>query len=141
MDPITLAAASALVGAMATDGWAQARDATVALWRRVWPERAEAVAAELELARPRVLAARERHQEDREQALVAGWRVPLEDLLDRDPALAADIRRLVDEQLAPLLPKAEQSRVCSIVQNVTTTGHSRATVAGRDVTVNRKNQP
>ncbi|WP_405842536.1 hypothetical protein [Streptomyces sp. NBC_01518] len=141
MDPITLAAASALVGAMATDGWAQARDATVALWRRVWPERAEAVAAELELARPRVLAARERHQEDREQALVAGWRVPLEDLLDRDPTLAADLRRLVDEQLAPLLPKAEQSRVSSIVQNVTTSGHSQATVAGRDVTVNRPNQP
>lgn len=141
MDPITLAAASALVGAMATDGWTHARDATVALWRQVWPERAEAVAAELDLVRPRVLAAREQHQEDREQALVASWRVPLEDLLDRDPAFAADIRRLTDEQLAPLLSKGEQNRINSIVQKVTTSGHSQATVAGRDVIVNQPKQP
>src|SRR5690349_14355645 len=47
MDPIVLAAGTALVTAMATDAWQSARDGAVALWRKVRPEQAEIVEAEL----------------------------------------------------------------------------------------------
>ncbi|MDB4872445.1 MAG: hypothetical protein JWL97_3449, partial [Gemmatimonadales bacterium] len=39
MDPILVAADTALVGAMATDTWQQARAGAVALWRRLHPDR------------------------------------------------------------------------------------------------------
>src|SRR5271165_5847197 len=59
MDPLVLAAGTALVGAMVTDGWQQARTAVVAWWRKVHPGRADAVGAELDTARAQVLPARE----------------------------------------------------------------------------------
>ncbi|MFE2970039.1 hypothetical protein ACFXKC_41490 [Streptomyces sp. NPDC059340] len=141
VDPVTLAAATALVGAMATDGWQQARDATVALWRRVRPERAEAIAGDLELTRPRVLTARQRGEDDREQALVTSWRLHVQDLLDQDAGLASDVRRLVDECLLPLLPPTEQTSVRAVVQHVDTRDHSQSIVAGRDAHVTQTRRP
>lgn len=43
MDPILVAADTALVGAMATDTWQQARAGAVALWRRLHPDRVVAI--------------------------------------------------------------------------------------------------
>ncbi len=137
MDPISLAAASALVGAMATDGWQQARAATVALWHRVRPEQDEAIATELRTARSTALTARERGETDREQALVSSWRLRLQDLLDRDPALVGDLRRLVDEQLTPALPEAEQARIHTLVQKARATDHSQVSQSGGDMTTHQ----
>ncbi|MDQ3222311.1 MAG: hypothetical protein M3Q75_02395 [Gemmatimonadota bacterium] len=44
MDPIVVAFGTALVGAMATEVWQQARGAVVALWRRVCLQQADIVA-------------------------------------------------------------------------------------------------
>ncbi|MET9250277.1 hypothetical protein [Nonomuraea sp. NPDC003709] len=43
MDSLVLAAATAVVTALSTEGWRQARKAVVALWRRVHPERVPAI--------------------------------------------------------------------------------------------------
>ncbi|OKH98981.1 hypothetical protein A6A06_25610 [Streptomyces sp. CB02923] len=141
MDPITLAAASALVGAMVTDGWQQARDATLALWHRIRPEQDETIATALRTARSTVLTARERGEADREQALVGSWRLRLQDLLDQDPALAGDLRRLVDEHLAPALPAAERTRVRTLVQSARAEGRSQVNQSGRDLTIHQAPPP
>lgn len=130
MDRIALAAGTALVGAMATDAWQQAHAAVVAMWRRVRPERADAVADELESARVLVLAARQTGDEDTEQALAGTWRLQLQQLLDRDPACATELRRLLDEHLAPALAPGEQAAVRSVAQKARATGSSHIIQVG-----------
>ncbi len=132
MDPLVLAAGTALVGAMVTDGWQQTRTAVVAWWRKVHPRRADAVGAELDAARARVLAARERGDEDTEQALAGTWRLRLQELLDQDPAAGPGLARLLEEHLAPALPAAEQARVQQIIINAQAHDQARQYIAGRD---------
>ncbi|WP_251072648.1 hypothetical protein [Streptomyces sp. ISL-43] len=131
---MVLAAGTALVGAMATDGWQQARAATVALWRRVHPDSADPMGAELDALRARVLAAREEEDEDTERALAGTWRLHLQQLLRADPdaGLSAELRRLLDEHLAPLLAADERSRVGSIVMTAEAHDNARVFMAGRD---------
>ncbi|MET8518199.1 hypothetical protein [Streptomyces sp. NPDC005077] len=132
MDPIVLAAGTALVSAMATDAWQQARGATVALWRRIHPEQADHMGAELEALRARVLAARERGDEDTEQALAGTWRLHLQQLLLDDPNLATELQRLLDEQFTPALPPGEQTRIQSLVMRAEARDNARVYMAGRD---------
>lgn len=68
------AATTALVGAMATDLWLQARTAAVAWWRSVRPEQEAQMHHELEEAHSLLLAARERGDGDLGQALGGGTR-------------------------------------------------------------------
>jgi hypothetical protein len=133
MDPVVLAAATALVGAMATDAWREARTAVVAWWRRVHPERADGVSAELEAVRAEVLAARARGDEDTEQALAGTWRLQLQRLLAETPDLGPGLRRLLDKYLAPGLPTGQQARVQQIVINAEARDQARQFIAGRDV--------
>jgi len=136
MDEITLAtaAASALVGAMATDAWRQARDGLVALWRRVRPDRAERIGTELETLHAQVLDARaEDAPAEVLQGLEMTWRGQLGALLQRDPHAAAELRRILDEQLAPALEPGEREQVYKVIQNVTVHGGSDINVAARDV--------
>ncbi|MFG3259857.1 hypothetical protein [Streptomyces sp. NPDC048172] len=132
MDPVTMAAGSALVAAMATDAWQQARDGMVALWRRIHPERAEQISGELETLRGQVLQAREDHDPDTEQSLEGVWRLQLQMLLQRDPQAAGALRRVLDEQLAPVLNQGERERAYSVIQNTTVSGGT-SYVAGRDI--------
>ncbi|MCX4587719.1 hypothetical protein [Streptomyces sp. NBC_01481] len=127
-----MAAGSALVAAMATDAWQQARDGVVALWRRIHPERAEQVGGELEALRTQVLQARHDHDPDTEQALEGMWRLQLQALLQQDPTAADGLRRLLDDQLGPALNPGERERVYSVFQNTTVHGGT-SIVAGRDV--------
>ncbi|MGW4797280.1 hypothetical protein ACWEPC_33150 [Nonomuraea sp. NPDC004297] len=131
MDPIVLAAATALVGAMATDTWQQTRTAVVAWWRKVRSEQAETVQAELEATQIQVLAARERVDPDTEQALTGTWRLRLQQILDEDPTIGPDLQRLLDEHLAPSLLSSEQSRIQQII-NAHAHDQSRQFIAGRD---------
>lgn len=137
MDQIVLAAGTALVSAMATDAWQQARAAVVALWRRAHPKDAESVGSELESTRVRVLAARRDGDEDSERALVGAWRLHLQGLLDNDPAFAVELRRLLDEHLTPALAPGEQALVRSIVQKAKASGSSRIIQVGGDATFNQ----
>lgn len=132
MDPVTMAAGTALVGAMATDAWEQIRDSVVALWRRARPERAEAVGSELEELRSQVLDARSHGDNHTEEALTGAWQIHLQQLLRQDPALAGELRHVLDHHLTPALSKDGQARVQSIVQSATVSG-GVSIQAGRDV--------
>ncbi len=132
MDALVLAAGTAVVGAMATDGWQAARSGIVAWWRRVRPEEAEDVDAALAQVRPRVLAARQARDTSGEEALVSDWRIRLERLLRTDPRLAQELRTLLDDELAPALPASERNRVESLVLRASASGHGRVYQAGRD---------
>ncbi|MBO1420497.1 hypothetical protein [Streptomyces sp. FH025] len=104
MDPelaaLASSAATALVGRLAADGWDQARQAVVALWRRRHPERseeAEVVEAQLVETRETLLAAGESDGGQVEQELTVEWRTRLRDLLRADPSLAVELRRILAE--------------------------------------------
>ncbi|WP_043632386.1 hypothetical protein [Nonomuraea candida] len=132
MDPLVLAAATAVVTAMATEGWQQARNAVVALWRRARPERAEVIAAELEETHAEVVAARRAGDGQAEQDLVGDWQRKLRRLLDADPGLGDELRRVLDEELAPLLPPDRQPGAHNVTITVTVSGQGRANIAARD---------
>ncbi|MEV7008135.1 hypothetical protein [Streptosporangium sp. NPDC051022] len=117
MDPIALAAGTALVTAMTTDAWQQARSGIVALWRRIHPGQADAVEAELGELRGLMLAARRDGDADTERALVTSWQIRLQRLLHEDPALITDLRRILDEELTPPLTPAERIHIGSIVMH------------------------
>jgi hypothetical protein len=118
MDPLVLAAASAVVTAMATDGWQQAREAVVRLWRQSRPNHVPAIETDLDETRAEVMAARTAGDRAAEAGLVADWERKLRRLLDADPALGSELRRVLDEELAPLLPAGGQAGLRNI-QNIT----------------------
>ncbi|MFJ3861811.1 hypothetical protein ACIPRL_37045 [Streptomyces sp. NPDC090085] len=113
MDPITLAttAGAALVAAMATDGWQQARGATVGLWRRFRPERAELVAEDLDELRSDALAAQEAQDTATIEQLAADWQQRLAELLRRRPDLAEDLQAVLDGVLDRSLTDDDRVRV------------------------------
>lgn len=132
MDPLVLAAGTAVVGAMATDGWQTARGALVAWWRRVRPEQADEVDSALAEARPQILAARESDNAVAEEVLVSDWQVRLQRLLLAEPRLADELRRLLDEEITPVLPAPEQARAGSVAMTATASKKGRVYMAGRD---------
>lgn len=127
MDPIAAAAGSALVSAIATDTWQQARDAVVSMWRRVHPHQADGIRSELDTLRGEVLHARENSDPDTESAFEGAWQVKLAQLLRAEPDLVGEMRRVLDQVLVPGLDSAEQTRIGTIR-------------AGRDVNIVRGNQ-
>jgi hypothetical protein len=132
MDPIVLAAGTALVSAMAADSWQQVRTATTALWHRFHPEQADEIAAELETLHASVLNAREQQDHDTEGAITGVWRLRLQQLLVDEPSAVGELRRLLEEHLAPALPPDEQRGVQSIVMKAEARDHARVYMAGRD---------
>ena len=116
VEPIAEAFGTALIAAMATDTWQQARKAVAALWRRVRPlESADTVEGELESLRDRILAARQAGRADTEQALAGVWQSRCQALLLDDPALAAELWQVLGEILTPMLGLAERTRIGEIV--------------------------
>ncbi|TYB61881.1 hypothetical protein FXF51_27860 [Nonomuraea sp. PA05] len=138
MDPIVLAAGTALVAAMATDAWQAARDGAVNLWQRARPGEAEAVGAELASVRGQVLDARADGDEDTERALAGSWQIRLAALLRADPAMAVEIQRVLDEVLRPALAPDEQGRAGSVVMEAKASGQARIYQAGRDQHINER---
>lgn len=135
MDALALAAASALVSVLATEGWQDGRRAVVALWRRARPEQAPAVEADLAESRTELLAAREAGDDKAEEALVVEWRQRLSRLAAADPGAARELHRIVDEVLTPLLPPA--GRRITVNQNATVSGIGSVNQAGRDIRIGR----
>lgn len=135
MDPIVVAFGTALVGAMATDVWQQARASVVALWRRVHPEQADTVEADLEGLRGQVLDARQAGRVDTEQALTGVWQGRLQQLLLDDPAVVPELRRVLDDTLTPALTPAEQARIGTLIMMGSSHGSSTFNqVAGNQIT-------
>jgi hypothetical protein len=133
MDPLVLAAATALVGAMATDAWQQARTAITGLWRRAHPRHADEIGSELDALREQVLQARTDGDASTERALEGVWQLKLQGLLRSDPALAADVRRIVDEVLAPALPAATQQHIGTIILSGTSHDYSTFNQIGTQI--------
>lgn len=132
MDPVVLAAGTALVSAMATDGWQQTRAAAVSWWRRVRPAQANQAEADLEADRSRLLAARQEGDRGTEQAVVGAWRLRLHDLVGNDPALIEALRELLENHLHRSLPAEEQSRIAGAALRADARGQARVYMAGRD---------
>jgi len=80
-------AASTMVNGMATAGWERAQRALGDLWRRVYPERADTVVAELDEARLEVLEARQNGHGPAEEAFVNEWRTRLRRMLAAHPEM------------------------------------------------------
>ncbi|MDG4770974.1 hypothetical protein [Solwaraspora sp. WMMD792] len=138
IDPIAAATGAALIQAIATDAWEKARDGAVALWRRVRPQQADAVAAELAEVREEVMAARRDGDTDAERGLVDDWQRKLQRLIRQDPAFAAELRRLLDDTLTPLLPPADQQQVGGITMTATARDNARVYQAARDQHITEK---
>jgi hypothetical protein len=125
VDPIVLAAGTALVGAIATTSWQQVCDAAAALWRRVHPQQAEAIGAELDELRQQVVLARRLGDTDTEKALEGTWQVKLQQLLRASPNLAAELQSFLDQVLIPALTPSEQNRIGTII--MTGSSHDSST--------------
>jgi hypothetical protein len=137
VDPIVVAFGTALVGAMATDVWQRARASVVALWRRVHPQQADTVEADLEGLRAQILDARHagRADADIEQALAGVWQGRLQQLLLDEPTLAAELRRVLDDTLTPMLTPTEQARIGTLIMQGSSHGSSTFNqVAGNQIT-------
>lgn len=126
-------AASTVVGAMATAGWESAQRAMGGLWRRVHPERADTVLAELGEARVEVLDARRNGDEGAERELVGEWQTRLRRLLAAHPEMVPEVRAVVDE-LLPMVEE-EEPRPGGVRLTAHASGRSRVTMAGRDVNI------
>ncbi len=107
---------------MATDAWQRTRDGVTSIWKRVHPERVDALAAELDLTREQVLAARDVGDTPTEDELRAEWQGRVRRLLLADPSVVEDLRELLDE----LAPEASVNGDTYNVQM-----HARATEQGR----------
>lgn len=132
MDPIVLAAGTALVGAIATDTWSQSRAALLAVWRRLRPEQAEAVDEELADARAQLLEARQSSDAEAEQALVSDWQLRLQSLIRHAPAAEEELRHLLTTTLMPALTADEQAHIGTLTMKAEASGHGRVYQAGRD---------
>jgi hypothetical protein len=134
MDPVVAAFGTALVGAITTDAWKQVREAVTGLWRRVHPRREDdGIGAELDELREQVLAARRDGDAGTERALEGTWQLRLQQLLRADPALAAELRRVLDQVLTPALTPAEQARVGTIIMTGSSHDSSTFTQIGSQV--------
>lgn len=140
MDPeITALAGSAgttMVTLMATDAWQRARDGMVALWRRVHPDRADAVRAELEATRSDLLAARGAGDSLSEEELRGEWQGRLRRLLISEPQIADELRRLLDELSPP--GQDTPAPVTQVKLQARASGHGRVYQAGRDQHITEK---
>ena len=114
---------------LVTDGWRQVTTGMGALWRRVHPaERGDAIEADLTEARDELLAAR---TTDAGEALTAEWQARLRRLLATHPELAAELRRLLDEEWTPALPAGTRSWAGAVTMHATASGHGRTYQVGQ----------
>ncbi|MBQ0850809.1 MULTISPECIES: hypothetical protein [Streptomyces] len=132
MEPVVLAAGTALVAAMASDAWEAARGALVDLWRKGKPEEAEAVGNELQRARTVALESRRTVDPDAEQALIGFWRMRLDHLLRERPDLARELRGVLEDDLVPTLGAGERDRATTLLGRAEAHDHARIYQAGRD---------
>jgi hypothetical protein len=108
---------------MATDVWQQARASGVALWLRVHPQQVGTVEADLggfAWSCPR----RPSGRAGTEQALTGVRQKRLQQLLLDEPAVATELRRILDDTLPPMLAPAEQARIGTLIMLGNSHGNS-----------------
>ncbi|MFE4048584.1 hypothetical protein [Streptomyces sp. YIM B13518] len=138
---LTLAsvAGTALVNVLASETWERGRDAVVGLWRRAQPDRTADVESDLVEDRELLGAGDGRaadattpsmDEDPLRAATVDAWRARFVRLLARHPEFAPELRRMVDEELAP--PAQPSGRQPSVVFNAHASGNSRVYQSARD---------
>lgn len=136
MEPLAVAFGTAVVAAMATETWQQARDAVAAVWRRARaPQPADALNTELNRLRRQVLAARRDNRADQERALAGVWQGRLQELLLDDPGMAEQLQHVLDRVLNPMLVGAGPDRARPVLM----TGSSHDTSTFNQVTGDQTN--
>ncbi|GAA3764493.1 hypothetical protein [Micromonospora maritima] len=104
-------AGTTVVSLLVTDSWTTARDAMVALWKRVHPQRSGFVADELGEARAALLTALRSGDATVQKDLVGEWQGKVRRLLATDPDASEELRRLLREDLLPALPPAQTKTI------------------------------
>ncbi|MFS7873075.1 hypothetical protein ACEYXF_07020 [Streptomyces asiaticus] len=112
---------------MATNAWQRTREVVVAIWRRVYPERADSVAGELAQTHEELLAARISEDPQTETELQAGWQGRVRRLLLADPSVAEEFRVLPDE-----VSPQDSTGSNAVHMHAHVTGNGRVYQAGRD---------
>jgi tetratricopeptide (TPR) repeat protein len=130
VDPVIEAFGMALIGAMATDTWQEARDAVARLWRRIRGREPGGLEGELQALRRDAVAARRAGQADQERFLAAAWQDRLRALLAEDPAAATDFRAILDEVLLPKLAPAEREQIGQVLMHASADRGTVTQVAG-----------
>ena len=100
-------------------------------------QEADGIGAELDDLREQVLQARRDGDTGTERALEGAWQLRLQQLLRADPALAAELRRVLDQVLTPALTPAEQARVGTIIMTGSSHDSSTFTQIGTQTNYNR----
>lgn len=128
--PVALAttAGTTLVTLMVQEGWQQARDGVVQLWRRYHPENVEAVTEGLESTRTAALAVRESGTSVVARALQEEWARQITQLLASHPEAESDVREL----LAGWAGLDQRTVQGSVHLEAHATGRARVYQAGRD---------
>ncbi|MEV0382028.1 hypothetical protein [Nonomuraea sp. NPDC050643] len=101
MDPGPAALASTLASKWVETptAWEQTTKVIVKLRRRVYPDRAETVEAEMTKAHEQLIVARDASDDQVEENLLAAWRFSLLSLLASNPSMADDLRRVVPQSV------------------------------------------
>ncbi|MFD8549729.1 hypothetical protein [Streptomyces sp. NPDC059649] len=89
-----------------------------------------AIEAELADVRTELMAARGEGDAQVEGELAADWQRRLRRLLRDNPSLVDELRRVLDEELNPLLPPAEQAGIGQVQQTAQASGQARIYQAG-----------
>ena len=136
MDPelaeLTSAAAIVMTKLLVTDGWETAKNALVSLWRRVHPDRADRIGADLEQAREDMLANDQSGEDSLRQAVTAEWQGRLRSLLIADPELTDELRRIVDDEFRPALAQSDINLAPTVTMHAHVEGGGSVFQAGRD---------
>jgi hypothetical protein len=121
------AAATALVAAMANEGWEGIRSAVVRLWRRANPGRAPHIEAALEHSRQELAGTSESLAEEAKGEFVAEWQGKLRRLLVAHPELVNEL----DDVLGFSRQHVGEIRFGSVVHH----GIGDVNQAGRDISI------
>ena len=136
MDPeltsLASTAATTFVQLLTTDAW-QRLKGLIGLLTRSRPEREAALEAELDDSRAEIVAAGDDVEQVRAE-LTAEWSGRLRRLLAANPAIAAELRRLLDDELGPVLRETDRERP-SIRMRAVVSDSGRAYQAGHDLNV------
>lgn len=95
---LATAAATAVVTAMAREGWDGVRSAVARLWRRGRPEQVAQVEAALEQSRQELVSSEESLANLTETELVAEWQAKLRRLLAAEPEVADELTEILGLQ-------------------------------------------
>ena len=132
-----MASATALVSVMATDAWQAARKAVLTLWGRVHPGQVAAIGQQLDADHSDVRA----DDDPQVRGQIADtWARQLVHLLRADPGLEAELRRILDEELTPLLTPDQQRQVKQVwmTANVSDHGTSYQSAGSMHITQERE---